>query len=78
MSITATFSSHNPATGEVLSNYPSTSREEVFAAVDRAKIAAQQWQSLTPKARKKELFTADSTSRSYCRPRERRDGKAHQ
>jgi len=56
MSITATFSSHNPATGEVLANYPSTSREEVFAAVDRAKIAAQQWQSLTPKARKKELL----------------------
>lgn len=50
------FSSINPATGLEVSRYPNSSREDVERAVDRAKIAAMQWQSLGSRARKRVLL----------------------
>ena len=56
MSSSATFNSHDPATGEVLASYPNTSKDEVFAAVERAQEAAVIWQSYSAKQRKKLLL----------------------
>lgn len=50
------FSTINPATGLEVSRYPNSSREDVERAVDRAKIAAMQWQSLGSRARKRVLL----------------------
>lgn len=51
-----TFASHYPVTGEVISEYALTSRAEVFAAVERAKIAGIKWQELGFKGRRKVLL----------------------
>ena len=56
MSTLNTFSSHNPNSGAILADYPNTSREEVFATVDRARAASQQWQAFSPRERKKVLL----------------------
>jgi aldehyde dehydrogenase (NAD+) len=56
MSTSNTFASLNPVTGEEIAHYPNTSREEVFAAVERAKIASQQWQLLSERERRRILL----------------------
>ena len=50
------FPSHNPVTGELIAQYKDFSREEVFAAVDRAHRAAIGWQALGFGGRKKVLL----------------------
>ncbi|MFM1937586.1 MAG: hypothetical protein RLZZ320_444 [Actinomycetota bacterium] len=42
-----TFESLNPATGEVVGEFPITSAKEVNEAVDRAKVAAEKWSQLS-------------------------------
>ena len=56
MSPTNTFASHNPLTGEEIAHYPDTSREEVFAAVERAKIASIQWPMFSERERRRVLL----------------------
>ncbi len=50
-----TFQSLNPATGEVVGTYPIMGKDDVQAAVDRAREAFQWWQSIGFDGRKKKL-----------------------
>src|SRR5205085_5835261 len=52
---TKTFDSLEPATGEVFATFPVDGPEEVQAAVDRARGAAQWWRGLGFEGRKKRL-----------------------
>ena len=56
MSTANTFASHSPLTGEEIAHYPNTSRDEVFAAVERAHLAAAKWQQLSERDRRKILL----------------------
>jgi aldehyde dehydrogenase (NAD+) len=49
-----TFCNHNPATGEVLGEYPSSGPEDVEAAVDAARSAYPAWR-LTPAPKRAEI-----------------------
>jgi len=51
-----TFASHNPVTGEEIALYPNTHRDQTFATVARAKLAAKAWQDLGFKGRRKVLL----------------------
>lgn len=42
----ASFTSHYPVTGEVIAEYPITDRDQVLAAVTRARAASMAWQEL--------------------------------
>ena len=50
------FSSLNPETGEIISEFPIMGKEEVESAVSRAKVAAADWQALGFAGRKKILL----------------------
>lgn len=50
-----TFTSHNPATGEVVARFPIHSKDEVDAAVARARVAFGWWQGLGYHGRKQRL-----------------------
>jgi len=50
-----TFFNHNPATGEVLGEYPSSGAEDVEAAVDAAAKAYRSWR-LTPAPKRAEIL----------------------
>ena len=50
-----TFDSLNPATGEVVGTFPVNTREQVVAAVERARPAATWWRELGYDARRKRL-----------------------
>lgn len=50
----ATFASHYPVTGEVLAEYPITDRDQVIAAVARARAASAAWQNLGFAGRRKD------------------------
>ena len=52
----ATFASHYPITGEIIAEYPITDREQVHAAVTRARAASLAWQNLGFKGRRKVLL----------------------
>lgn len=52
----ATFASHYPVTGEVIANYPIINRDQVHAAVTRARAASLAWQNLGFKGRRKVLL----------------------
>jgi len=52
----ATFASHYPVTGEVIAEYPITDRDQVFAAVARARAASLAWQNLGFSGRRKVLL----------------------
>ena len=52
----ATFTSHYPVTGEVIADYPIADREQVHAAVARARAASLAWQNLGFKGRRKVLL----------------------
>ncbi|CAN2181351.1 PutA NAD-dependent aldehyde dehydrogenases [Candidatus Nanopelagicaceae bacterium] len=52
----ATFASHYPVTGEVLAEYPITDRDQVIAAVARARAASAAWQNLGFAGRRKLLL----------------------
>ena len=52
----ATFASHYPVTGEIIAEYPITDREQVHAAVTRARAASLAWQNLGFKGRRKVLL----------------------
>ncbi len=52
----ATFASHYPVTGEVITNYPITDRAQVHEAVSRARAASLAWQNLGFKGRRKVLL----------------------
>ena len=52
----ATFASHYPVTGEVIADYPIADREQVHAAVARARAASLAWQNLGFKGRRKVLL----------------------
>ena len=52
----ATFASHYPVTGEVLAEYPIADREQVHAAVARARATSGAWQNLGFKGRRKVLL----------------------
>ena len=52
----ATFASHYPVTGEVIAEYPVADREQVHAAVARARAATVAWQNLGFKGRRKVLL----------------------
>ena len=52
----ATFASHYPVTGEVLAEYPITDRDQVIAAVARARAASAAWQNLGFAGRRKVLL----------------------
>jgi len=52
----ATFASHYPVTGEVLAEYPITDRDQVIAAVARARAASAAWQNLGFTGRRKVLL----------------------
>jgi aldehyde dehydrogenase (NAD+) len=52
----ATFASHYPVTGEVIAEYPIADREQVHAAVARARAASLAWQNLGFKGRRKILL----------------------
>ena len=52
----ATFASHYPVTGEVIAEYPIADREQVQAAVARARAASLAWQNLGFKGRRKVLL----------------------
>ena len=52
----STFDSLNPVTGEVLATYEITNKESVQEALDRARIATQQWQGLGFKGRRRALL----------------------
>ena len=53
---TALFDSHNPATGDVIAQYPQTSEEGVRAAVTAARIASVSWRNLGFRGRRKVLL----------------------
>ena len=52
----ATFASHYPVTGEVIAEYPITSRDQVIASVARAREASAAWQNLGFNGRRKVLL----------------------
>ena len=52
----ATFASHYPVTGEVIAEYPITSRDEVLTAVTHARDASQAWRDLGFSGRRKVLL----------------------
>lgn len=52
----ATFASHYPVTGEVIAEYPITNRDQVVAAVARARAASAAWQNLGFTGRRKVLL----------------------
>jgi len=52
----ATFASHYPITGEVIAEYPITSRDEVLTAVTHARDASQAWRDLGFSGRRKVLL----------------------
>jgi len=52
----ATFASHYPVTGEIIAEYPIADREQVHAAVARARAASLAWQNLGFKGRRKVLL----------------------
>ena len=52
----ATFASHYPVTGEVIAEYPITSRDQVVASVARAREASAAWQNLGFNGRRKVLL----------------------
>lgn len=52
----ATFASHYPVTGEVIAEYPITDRDQVIAAVARARTASAAWQNLGFAGRRKVLL----------------------
>ena len=56
MSTEATFEKSDPATGEVIAKYKNFSPDEVFAAVDAAKVASIRWQEFGFTARKRSLL----------------------
>jgi acyl-CoA reductase-like NAD-dependent aldehyde dehydrogenase len=56
-SLTRTFDSHNPATGEVITSYPIHSESDVAAAVSAARAASLDWQELGFRGRKKVLLS---------------------
>ena len=53
----ASFTKNNPATGEVIAQYPDASREQVMEAVARARASTQAWQALGFNGRKKVLVS---------------------
>jgi acyl-CoA reductase-like NAD-dependent aldehyde dehydrogenase len=53
--MTATFEVHKPGTGEVLGSYPVHTEDDVRAAVDRARIAAEWWRDLSYAERRRRL-----------------------
>ncbi|MQA94025.1 MAG: aldehyde dehydrogenase family protein [Streptosporangiales bacterium] len=53
---TSTFTSLNPANGEVVGEFPAMDASAVHAAVDRAHEAATWWSGLTPKQRRSRLM----------------------
>ena len=52
----ATFASHYPVTGEVIAEYPIADRDQVLAAVTRARAASMAWQELGFSGRRKVLL----------------------
>ena len=52
----ATFASHYPVTGEVIAEYPIADRDQVLAAVARARAASVAWQELGFSGRRKVLL----------------------
>jgi len=52
----ATFDSHNPATGEVITSYPQHTESEVRSAVATARAASQMWRDLGFRGRRKVLL----------------------
>ena len=52
----ATFDSHNPATGEVITSYPQHTEAEVRSAVATARAASQMWRELGFRGRRKVLL----------------------
>ncbi len=54
------FPSHDPATGEVIARFRNSSKEEVDAAVSRARASTQAWQALGFNGRKKILVAWDA------------------
>ncbi|CAN2180521.1 PutA NAD-dependent aldehyde dehydrogenases [Candidatus Nanopelagicaceae bacterium] len=52
----ATFASHYPVTGEVIAEYPITNRDQVVAAVARARAASAAWHNLGFAGRRKVLL----------------------
>jgi aldehyde dehydrogenase (NAD+) len=52
----ATFASHYPVTGEVIAQYPIADRDQVVAAVARARAASAAWQDLGFAGRRKVLL----------------------
>jgi aldehyde dehydrogenase (NAD+) len=52
----ATFASHYPVTGEVIAQYPIADRDQVIAAVARARAASAAWQDLGFAGRRKVLL----------------------
>ena len=56
METNSTFKKLDPKSGHVLAEYKNYTREEVFAVVDAAQIAAKKWQELGFTARKRALL----------------------
>jgi acyl-CoA reductase-like NAD-dependent aldehyde dehydrogenase len=52
----ATFDSHNPATGEVITSYPQHTESQVRSAVATARAASQMWRDLGFRGRRKVLL----------------------
>ena len=58
---------HNPATNQVVTKVPHTTRDEMEAAVESAKNAFKTWSKTTPLARQQIMFRLEnrSTDSSY-------------
>jgi acyl-CoA reductase-like NAD-dependent aldehyde dehydrogenase len=56
LSKTATFDSHNPVDNQVIASHEIFSEEAVKAAVDRARVASQEWRDLGFRGRRKVLL----------------------
>ena len=52
----AHYSNINPATGEVLNQFPQSTQEEVLEAVNHAKVAATAWRN-TSRVKRAEYFS---------------------
>ena len=61
LTVTSTFESLNPATGEVIATFPVDTEDEVNSAVERARAAAAWWRGLGFDGRKRRLRAFKAT-----------------
>lgn len=79
---TATLTSRNPATGEVVATFPVHSPDDVRAAVDRARVAARWWAELGFAERRRRLLAFKAIlarrSQELCALIRAENGKPHE